>query len=51
MDHQTDQPPEDALDLGEITPGVAAGHPRPAPGVHPWSPTAFDQRQDAAGEA
>lgn len=33
------------LDLGEIDPGVQAGHPRPKPNVHPWSGTAFDQRE------
>lgn len=33
------------LDLGDVSPGVQAGYPRPRPGVHPWSKTAFDYRE------
>lgn len=33
------------LDLGEIDPGVQAGHPHPDNDIHPWSNTAFDQRE------
>ena len=33
------------LDLGEIDPGVQAGHTRPDNDIHPWSNTAFDQRE------
>lgn len=35
---------DDALDLGPIEPGVAAGEPRPADGQHPWAPSEFDRR-------
>ena len=33
------------LDLGEIDPGVQAGHPHPDNDIHPWSNAAFDQRE------
>lgn len=35
----------DALDLGVIDPGVAAGEPRPEGQAHPWAPSEFDRRE------
>lgn len=40
----TGSDPDDALDLGEIEPGIPAGYPRPKPGAHPWAPSEFDRR-------
>lgn len=35
----------DALIDPPADPGVPAGHPEPAPGVHPWAPSEFDRRE------